>query len=212
MKKISLTKGMVTIVDDDDYERLMKRSWQYGGGGYAVHTIRTPKTGMVYMHREIMNTPDGFQTDHINGNKLDNRKSNLRLVTFQQNGWNAKRASHNTSGYKGVSKRGNRWSASIHLNNKKIHLGYFGKKEDAANAYNKAAKKFFGEYAKLNNLIFFEYEYLSTIEMVREKIKECENSHMQQVAYSTFHDALTQICYVCKKIRTNIYLKEDYEI
>ena len=85
------------------------------------------------MHRVINNTPDDMQTDHINRNKLDNRKKNLRTVTTQQNQRNTNLSKNNTSGYIGVylNKRVNKWMAYIWVNYKQIHLGYFKDIEDA---------------------------------------------------------------------------------
>lgn len=158
MKKIILTKGAFALVDNEDFGWINKYKWQYGVRGYATKNLHIGmKNGkriskLMLMHREIIKTPKGLFTDHINGNKLDNRKQNLRICTRQQNVWNMKISSHNTSGFKGVSKRNNRWSASIHKNNKKIHLGYFSTAKEAAKKYNETAFEFFGEFAKLNNL------------------------------------------------------------
>jgi hypothetical protein len=216
MKKIELSQGKFALVDDENFEWLNRWNWVYGCRGYAVRTIHIKsregkrKTIMVWMHREVAKTPQGFQTDHINGDRLDNRSENLRIVTSQRNKWNSSMPFNNTSGYKGVSKRNNKWEASIHLNDKKFHLGYFSTKEEAANAYNEVAKQNFGDYSKLNQIqnIVFEYEYLPSQEQVRDYIKSCESLHTQQAIYSTFHDGLTQICFGCKKIRTTIYLRE----
>ena len=102
--------------------------------------------------------PKGYVVDHINGNKLDNRKQNLRFVTQQQNCFNSKRKkphpnSKNPSHYKGVSWRNdrNKWRSTITKDGKRIYLGLFENAQDAALAYNKAAKKYHGKYAKLNN-------------------------------------------------------------
>jgi len=208
------------MVDDEDFEKLNQHKWHYGSRHYALRTVHEGYskdgkriTGSVWMHREVLNTPEGLFTDHINGDTLDNRKENLRVVTSKQNNHNSKLPSHNTSGYKGVSedKRNlkNKWQAYITIDNKKKHLGYFSSKEDAARKYNEVAKEIFGEYARLNNLTFFEYEYLPTMELVRQQIKRCESFHSQQVAYSTFHDALTQVCFGCKKIRSSILVQES---
>jgi len=214
MKHILLNKGKKAIVDDEDFERLNKYKWHYGSRHYALRTTHRGYsedgkriTGSIWMHREVINTPEGLFTDHINGDTLDNRKENLRVVNSNQNNRNSKIPSHNTSGYKGVSedKRNlkNRWQAYITIDNKKKHLGYFYSKEDAAKRYNEVAREVFGEYARLNNLMLFEYEHYPTIESVREQIQNCESRHSQQIAYSSFHDCLTQVCFGCRKIRTN---------
>lgn len=109
------------------------------------------------MHRTLMkllgHNLDGMEVDHKNGNTLDNRLHNLRVVTKKQNSFNLKLPAHNTSGYKGVSlhKRNQRWVAYIgkcpH-----VYLGSFGSAIEAARAYNAAAKKRYGKFAKLNQI------------------------------------------------------------
>jgi hypothetical protein len=103
-------------------------------------------SGHMLMHRFIMSTPDGMDTDHKNGNTLDNRKANLRICTTSQNMMNTtKRNGSNT--YKGVYKtRYGTFNARI----KTMYLGTFVSEKDAAESYNQAAKKMFGEFAKLN--------------------------------------------------------------
>ena len=98
-----------------------------------------------------MNAPLGKVVDHKNGNGLDNRKENLRVITQAENMKNTW-ARHSDNKYRGVYllKKTNRWRAFIQADNKWIHLGYYSNLEDAARAYDKAAKKYFGEYAHLN--------------------------------------------------------------
>lgn len=156
MRKIKLTKDKHALVDDSDYELLNKWKWLFGGRRYAArNTHFRDKNGkrhtrVVWMHREILNTSKGLFTDHINGDGLDNQKSNLRVVTKQQNSWNLKIPTHNTSGIKGVFWRKNRWEAAIHKNNKKQYLGRFKELREAISAYNNASLKLFGKYAKPN--------------------------------------------------------------
>lgn len=105
------------------------------------------------MHREILNVPAGLECDHINGNSLDNRRANLRAATRQQNCWNnRKRKPNSLSKYKGVSfsKRGKPWKATLTVDGNWIYLGSYNSEKEAAKAYDKAAKKHFGEFAKLN--------------------------------------------------------------
>jgi hypothetical protein len=161
MKVIPLTQNKVAIVDNEDYEELMKYKWHYNNG-YAVRltTIQSgnkklgikEKRKAIYMHKLINSTPDDFETDHINGITLDNRKCNLRTATNSQNQCNKKIQLNNTSGYKGVSwsKRANKWKAQIQYNNKYIYLGYFNAAEEAAISYNNKALELFGEFAKVN--------------------------------------------------------------
>lgn len=154
-KKIKLTKGKFAIVDPDDYERISQNKWYCSTHGYAVRTERT-ETGrkMYFMHREIMNCPKNKEVDHVKHNKLDNRKSSLRICSRKENNRNLRKLKTNTSGYVGVSfvKRINKFRAYINLNDKQINLGYYTDSKDAAIAYNKAAKKYHKAFAKINKV------------------------------------------------------------
>jgi hypothetical protein len=150
--------GKFALVDDENYEFLMQWKWHYSSEGYAV---RRPflgrfngkkKSTVVKMHRLINKTPDGMETDHINGDKLDNRKRNLRSVTKSQNMMNAKKKSNNKSGYKGVYFNQNKWRADIWVGGRTKIVGRFDNKIDAALAYNAAAIEHYGEFAKLNEV------------------------------------------------------------
>ena len=159
MKEIPLrgqfAKGKVAIVDDEDYEYLSRYKWHVTPNGYARKSIWDPSAkieGSIAMHREILVPPDTYQIDHINGNKLDNRRDNLRICTPSQNKMNVGKTSKNKSGYRGVSKerRLHKWRVSIKADGRRINLGNFYDILDAARAYNEAAKKYFGEFARLN--------------------------------------------------------------
>jgi len=152
-KEIPLTKGKMAIVDDDDFERVSKRSWYYHPNGYAINIERVmghKKT--VYMHRFIIGDIGRLQVDHQNGNKLDNRKSNLRPCTVNENQANSGKRKKNTSGYCGVSRQGGtkEWYAKIGFNKNTIWLGSYDTPDAAARAYDAAARVAFGEFAKLN--------------------------------------------------------------
>jgi hypothetical protein len=160
-KIIKLTQGKETIVDDDVYEWAKEFKWYaanwktgfYAGrGGKQINKKREPN---IALHREIMNPPKGFMVDHINGNTLDNRRENLRICTNTQNQKNSKLSKTNTSGYKGVSWHivENKWIARIRVNGKLIHLGYFDDILLAAKAYDEAAIKYNGEFAKGNDAL-----------------------------------------------------------
>ena len=152
MRTILLTQGKKTIVSNKDYERLAVHKWFYSSG-YAKRDVwRNGKSKRIYMHREIANTPKGMFTDHINSDKLDNRFENLRICTKGQNEANNVKRKDNTSGFKGVTwyKRDRKWRASIGIKSKWKHLGDFENKIQAAIAYNNAATKYFGEYARIN--------------------------------------------------------------
>lgn len=138
-----------TKVDTADYKDLAQYRWVYMTRGYAEATINGKRT---LLHRYLMK-PDGRkEVDHINNDRLDNRKSNLRLATRAENARNVSRGKSNTSGYKGVHhiKGLNSYRAVIWVDNKRIHLGYFKDIKDAAQAYNEAAEKYHGDYAKRN--------------------------------------------------------------
>lgn len=149
MQKIKLSNGMFALVDDEDFDLVAAYKWRVCGSGYA---FRTHKKKSIFMHHMILDAPGGYLRDHINGDRLDNRRSNLRLATALQNSANAKRRSDNTSGFKGVywNKQIRRWKVQIRDGAKRIHLGYFHDVMDAARAYDAKAKEFFGEFARLN--------------------------------------------------------------
>lgn len=154
MKTIELQNGGKVIIDDDDFDYISKYSWRLRGY-YASRSTRKGGKGCktILMHREINKTPKGMYTDHINGNKLDNRKNNLRTVTASQNEMN-KKPSLGSSQYKGVcwDKSRKRWRASITFNGKQKRLGDFKIEKEAAKAYNSKAIELFGEYAFLNRI------------------------------------------------------------
>lgn len=151
MKEIPLTQGRVTLVDDDDYEYLSQWKWYFSTEGYAVRHEEGKGT-TILMHREIIKTPRDKQTDHINGNGLDNQKKNLRICTGAENQHNARLRKDNTSGFKGVYfyTDARKWRATISINQTRRVLGTFLNKIDAAIAYDVAAKEYFGEFAKTN--------------------------------------------------------------
>lgn len=142
------------LVDAEDYELVMGYRWHLDNNGYArANTPRDEngKRGFVLMHRLIMKNPKS-DVDHKNWNRLDNRRSNLRLATRSQNIANSKLSSNNTSGYRGVvgDRATSKWCAQIKSNGKKRVLGCFSSKEDAARAYDAAALEVFGEFASTN--------------------------------------------------------------
>lgn len=158
MKEIRLTKGKSTLVDDNDYENLSGWSWFLHSGGYAVrgnYNYKTKTNVVVMMQNQIMEPCGNLWVDHINGDKLDNRRVNLRFCSHSQNAVNKIVSKDNTSGYKGVSYRGNekrikRWRAYIKQNRKQIFIGNYLTAEEAAKAYDKKAKEIYGQFAKPN--------------------------------------------------------------
>ena len=148
MKAIPLTQGKVTFVNDEDYLKLSEHRWyahKIGNTYYAIrNSPRDPLTHQHYkilMHVVILDTPKGMDTDHINGNGLDNRRENLRIATRRENMQNQKnRHRRKTSKYPGVwwSKQRNKWRACIEVNNKQYYLGIYSSEEKAARVYRMA--------------------------------------------------------------------------
>lgn len=155
-KQIPLTQGKYAIVDTEDYEFISQWKWHHSSG-YAIRSEYLGcfngqgKSKTIYLHRVILGTPEKFHTDHINGDKLDNRRSNLRMCTRTENMRNRKKQD-GSSKYKGVTwyKKLGKWSVRITHEEKRKFLGYFYSEESAALAYNKAAKEFYGEFARIN--------------------------------------------------------------
>lgn len=160
MKLIALTRGFSAIVDDEDFEYLNQWKWHClfqakGKHIYAKRTVSEPKKHCLRMHRIIMNCPKNMIVDHINGNTLDNRKENLRICTKNQNNMNISKREKTINKYKGVTKNKARhrpFYAVIGVNKKRIYLGSFYTEIQAAVAYNEAAIKYHGEFAKLNKI------------------------------------------------------------
>jgi len=155
MKKIPLSNGGYTIVDDSDFERLNKRSWRLNNRGYVSRTTTKKGRGTgIYMHRVILGLRrgDGKIADHINGNPLDNRRSNLRIVDSSRNSQNRTKKKSVSSQYIGVSwfKRDGKWRALIRVNKRQVFLGHFDNEEEAAKVYDRAALKYFGKHARTN--------------------------------------------------------------
>lgn len=149
-----LTNGACTLVDDDDYGWVIEHIWCFHTG-YAARKIKiNGKLKRIFMHRLINHTPANLETDHINGDKLDNRKTNLRSCDNARNQQNRQKASNKSSKYKGVHWhiRDHKWVARIRVNGNQISLGTFQNEITAAYTYNIAAKEYFGEFARLNIL------------------------------------------------------------
>lgn len=143
MKIIQLNEEDFTRVDDEDFEYLSNWNWFYSSGYAATRAGEK-------IHRKIMQCPVGKQVDHINGDKLDNRKQNLRIVTASQNCKNRSKIANTTSKFKGVSRKGEKWRSYIKINKKQKSLGVFNTEIEAALAYDVAAIIEHGEFAKLN--------------------------------------------------------------
>lgn len=143
-----------TTVDDDMYDYCMQWRWHLHSGRYAARAVGERKSRRaLFLHQVIASPPSGYDVDHINTNKLDNQKSNLRVATRRQNMQNRPKYKHNaTSKFKGVTfnRQRGQWYASIRVNGKLVWLGAHQTEYAAAIAYNRAATRHFGEYASLN--------------------------------------------------------------
>lgn len=151
VKEIPLSQGKMALVDVEDFDFINQWKWYYkhdgGGKGYAARS-----SDKVRMHRIINKTPNGMLTDHINRNKLDNRKCNLRTCTPTENRINTGLRKDNSSGYKGVSwgKKRKRWIAQMYIDGKNKQIGRYKTPQEAAMAYNQACTSIYGEFAYLN--------------------------------------------------------------
>lgn len=154
MKEIPLTQGRVAHVDDEDYELLSRWKWQYARG-YAKRTggilDGTLCRKSILMHRVILGAPEHLRVDHINGNRADNCKENLRLCTPEQNKWHVVKRKGNNK-YKGtrLDPDGHWYAYAVGDNGRQAYLGYYASEEEAAIAYNRYAKKRWGEWTSLN--------------------------------------------------------------
>jgi len=141
----------VALVDDEDFEYLNQWKWQA--------TIRkkgsyVSKTGGARMHNMIMNPPKGLEVDHADRDGFNNQKFNLRFASRAENNSNQGIRVDNTSGLKSVTwhKRIKKWQVRLQKEGKRMHLGYYNTKEEAAKVYNEMAKKQHGQFAYLNTI------------------------------------------------------------
>lgn len=146
MKTIELTQGKVALVDNSDYKFLSKHSWTLHNQGYATGRVEGK---VVLMHKLLLGKRDGLEIDHINRNKLDNRRENLRFVTRSMNCLNVGLDKANKSGVEGVSwdKRRGKWRATLKLNYKQIYNKSFIRKEEAIKAREIIYNKVINNYA-----------------------------------------------------------------
>ena len=165
MAEIPLTRGMVAIVDEEDFEQikdLSEKKWQAtridrGGKNklyYAKRGGGQRALPLIYMHQLLLDVPKDKEVDHIDGNGLNNRRSNLRICYHPQNCFNRRKQFNTSSIYKGVywNKQRHKWQAQIKFEGRRHFLGRFTNEVQAALAYNKAAKKEYGEFATLNKI------------------------------------------------------------
>ena len=149
IKYIPLTKGKSAIVDAADYPALSRYKWhalEVAGGFYAARH-RNGKT--VLMHREIMQPPEGMVVDHIDGNRANNSRINLRVCTQRHNVCNS-RPCGGRSGFKGVTPHRDKWDSKLKYRGKTYRAGVFADPVEAARARDLLAVDVLGEYAWLN--------------------------------------------------------------
>lgn len=145
-------KGEEFWFDKEDYDKIKDYCWSYNNVGYLYTTLYNgpkAKNKKILLHRLIMDFPKNKVVDHINHDKTDNRKSNLRICTMKENAMNKSQLKSNKSGEIGVSysKERNKWIARIGYSGKSKTLGYFITKEEAIKARKEAEEKYFGEFA-----------------------------------------------------------------
>lgn len=155
MKYIPLTQGQFAIVDDEDFEQLIRYNWCAIKKGNTLYACRSDVENggkkNVFLHRAILGITDKKQyVDHKDGNGLNNQRSNIRVCTPAQNSQNKKKDANSLCGFKGVHVHRNKFRAMLRDNGKAIHIGVFNTAESAAKAYDETAKKHFGEFARLN--------------------------------------------------------------
>jgi hypothetical protein len=165
MKRIPLTQEQFATVDDDDFERLSRfkywAAFDLSSGKFIprrhVKSIRNSRGNWSPIYRtmasDVFGIRPGLQIDHRNLNPLDNRKENLRWATIRQNSWNRRKRNNQSTGYTGVECTPfGRFRARIQTDGHNLHLGCFSTAQEAALAYNRAALKLFGQFARLNQL------------------------------------------------------------
>lgn len=149
MISIDVGNGLLALIDDEDFPRVEPFTWRAREDGYIHRTwIEDGKTCHELLHRFVMDAAEDELVDHENGDRWDCQKDNLRVATYSQNA--ANRPTTADRAWKGIYPHGNRWKARIKLEGQNVYLGSFQTSQEAAYAYDVAAKRLFGEFAKLN--------------------------------------------------------------
>ncbi|MCK5604153.1 HNH endonuclease [Candidatus Pacearchaeota archaeon] len=154
--EMKLKTGEVVFIDKKDYAVISQYSWYRHpvGSHHLLYAAAWVNNKNTLMHRFLLNLNKNEMTDHINGNGLDNRRSNLRKCTHQENMFNKKKYKNNKCGYKGVywSPHHSKWRVTLYKYKKRFYIGYYRDLIEAAKAYNEAAIEHHGEFARLNKL------------------------------------------------------------
>lgn len=152
---IPLTKRYEAVIDAADVPLVSGHNWHAAEKPRTTYAVSKERRGgnlmELQLHRAILSAPDGMQTDHIDGDGLNNRRCNLRLATPSENARNQRRARDNTSGFKGVwwHKGRRKWQAQIMAGGRQKYLGLFNTAEEAHAAYCEAARSLHGEFARI---------------------------------------------------------------
>lgn len=152
LKEISLTQGKIALVDDVDFDCVNKHRWAARKSRHLYYAQSKIDGKNVSLHAFLLNPPSNVDIDHIDGNGLNNQRSNLRICSHMENMANQKRHSDSKSPFKGIWRAAHcdRWAAQLVFNGKKVYLGVYKNPADAALAYDKKAKELFGPFARLN--------------------------------------------------------------
>lgn len=161
---VELRAGIFVIVDAADAHILTSRSWYPHGTAPHIYAATTDGKKTQHLHRLLMGNPPGMHVDHKDGNTLNCSRANLRVCTPRQNSLNRRKTPGHTSQYLGVSWHANaKWQSKITCNGKLYFLGLFTSEKAAALAYNRAARRLFGEFANLNDVRAGEARMLDTV-------------------------------------------------
>lgn len=144
---IVMKGGVETVVDADDWDKVSGVGWCLNPYGYAVGRVDGK---LVSLHSHLFGRVAGRQTDHVDRDKLNNRRTNLRTATKTENQRNRGPHRNSPSGFKGVFRHADRWRARISIEGRSFNLGCFSDSVEAAKAYDRAALEHFGDFAYLN--------------------------------------------------------------